>query len=53
MSHVETCPVCLGRGFVQSGFYTATSNTYITSTTGVETCHSCNGKGYVQVIDEG
>lgn len=47
MSDVKVCPVCLGRGFVQSGFYSSTSGTYITSTTGVETCHSCNGKGYV------
>ena len=44
---VEVCPVCMGRGFVQSGFYNSTSNTYITSTTGNETCRSCNGKGYV------
>ena len=51
MNHAEVCPVCIGRGFVQAGFYSSTSDTYITSTTGVETCHSCNGKGYVEVSE--
>lgn len=44
---VECCPVCLGRGFVPSGFYDSTGLNWVSSTTGNETCRSCNGKGYV------
>ena len=41
----ECCPVCLGRGFVQMGFYSLGS-----SSTGSDvqpTCKSCSGKGYI------
>ncbi len=39
-----TCPVCFGRGFVQSGFYTTTSaDSY--SSGGTEECRSCKGSG--------
>ena len=44
---VECCPICLGRGFVPSGFYDSTGLNWVSSTTGKETCRSCNGKGYV------
>lgn len=41
------CPVCGGRGFVASGFYSSTGNTWVTTTTAPETCRSCQGTGVV------
>jgi len=41
-----TCPVCCGRGTVQSGFYNQSSIT-ITLDTTEETCRSCGGSGVV------
>ncbi len=46
---VRCCPVCSGRGFVSGGFYSATGNTWVTSTTAPDTCRTCGGKGYVEV----
>ena len=42
-----TCPVCYGRGFVQSGFYNSFGDRWISGTIGQEICRSCGGKGYV------
>lgn len=46
---VHKCPVCGGRGFVPSGFYS--SQTYdgslITNSTSSEVCRSCHGRGIV------
>lgn len=40
------CPVCIGRGFVSNGFYSFTSNVWI-STGGTEPCRTCGGTGVV------
>jgi DnaJ-class molecular chaperone len=43
----HVCPICDGRGFVNSNFYNLfyTDNTVSTSST--ETCRTCNGKGII------
>jgi hypothetical protein len=38
----HSCPVCVGRGFVASGFYSSTGETFL-SAGGTEPCKSCNG----------
>lgn len=45
----ELCPVCQGRGFVRSDFYSLFD---INSTFGQELCRSCGGKGYIREIDD-
>lgn len=41
------CPVCNGRGFVPGGFYSSTSDVWITGTLATEVCRTCQGKGVV------
>lgn len=41
------CPVCLGRGFVEKGFYSSTTGQWTTSSTIPEQCRSCGGAGIV------
>ena len=41
------CPVCGGRGFGVSGFYSLIGNTWVTTSTIPETCRSCQGTGVV------
>lgn len=41
------CPICGGRGFVVSGFYSSIGNTWVTTSTIPETCRSCQGTGVV------
>lgn len=43
----HTCPICSGRGFIGEGFYSTTSRTWVSSTTGTEQCRSCLGAGFV------
>lgn len=40
------CPVCLGKGTVNQGFYEGYSTSYSTST-GYIPCRSCGGSGIV------
>lgn len=49
---LSLCPVCSGRGFVSSGFYSSTGNTWVSSTTAPEQCRSCYGKGYIIIAEE-
>lgn len=46
---MQSCPVCFGRGFVMSGFYSAcnTTQTWSGSNLGTEMCRSCGGRGIV------
>lgn len=39
------CPVCLGRGFVEPGFYFLGGCS--TTSASNETCRSCNGSGII------
>lgn len=42
------CPVCMGKGVVPNGFYTAVGVAeYTTTSLTPETCRSCDGKGIV------
>lgn len=41
------CPVCIGRGFVDAGFYTATGQTWGGPGTNPDTCRTCEGTGIV------
>ena len=47
MADVKVCPVCQGRGFVPSVFYTGISQT----ADNVVSCNSCNGKGIIIIPD--
>lgn len=47
----QICPVCIGSGIVDEGFYRRTSNTW-TSCGGTEKCRACDGKGWVQAEEE-
>lgn len=40
------CPVCLGKGIVDQGFYSTTGMHWGSSST-AETCRSCQGTGVV------
>ena len=46
---VHCCPVCGGRGFVASGFYSSVGNTWPVTTTAPDQCRTCGGKGYIEV----
>lgn len=41
------CPVCGGKGFVPSGFYSVFPYDQTTCTSLTEKCRSCNGSGIV------
>lgn len=41
------CPVCNGRGFVPNGFYSATTQEYVSVNISPETCRSCGGTGII------
>ena len=49
--NIQTCPVCMGIGKVDAGFYNRTSECW-TSAGGTEMCRSCFGRGYVYLPDE-
>ena len=51
-SKIVLCPICSGKGFVSSGFYSSTGNTWVSSTTAPEQCRSCYGKGYIIIAEE-
>lgn len=42
------CPVCSGRGIVPNGFYSATTETWASTSANPETCRSCEGEGYLR-----
>ncbi len=50
-NELHLCPVCLGVGTLQSGFYAAVvangGLSWSTTNTDRETCRSCAGRGYV------
>lgn len=41
------CPVCNGKGIVPNGFYNATGNCWVATTTLPDTCRTCGGTGVV------
>ncbi len=42
------CPVCLGKGLVEAGFYLVAPNqTHTSSSAALEKCKSCSGTGIV------
>ena len=41
------CPVCNGRGLVPGGFYSSTSDVWITGMLATEVCRTCQGKGVI------
>ena len=43
------CPVCSGKGFVQSGFYQHIGDCGTVSDMTPEQCKSCEGKGFILV----
>ena len=46
---VYKCPVCEGRGFVYTGFYSDTvSPIYTSNSYGKNTCRSCFGTGIIR-----
>lgn len=46
---LECCPVCLGKGYVPAGFYTAIGvDSWSSSTTVPDPCRSCDTKDYIQ-----
>jgi DnaJ-class molecular chaperone len=46
-SRPYSCPVCLGRGFVTTGFYQSVMTPTFISAGGTEECHACKGTGIV------
>ena len=43
------CPVCLGHGLVDNGFYMAAAMCFTSTDATPIKCKSCGGKGYVVV----
>jgi len=43
----HTCPVCMGKGIVPSGFYSYPNNQWTTTSATPEKCKSCNGSGVI------
>jgi len=43
------CPVCMGKGFVQSGFYQHIGGCGTASDMTPDQCKSCEGKGFILV----
>ena len=41
------CPVCLGRGIVENGFYNKTTGTGTAYNTAPDECRACCGEGLV------
>ena len=51
---IEKCPVCLGNGIVDNGFYSATRQEdgclmWTSGDVAPEECRACSGKGYIVV----
>lgn len=48
---IQLCPVCSGKGIVPGGFYTAVSDTWLSTET-TELCRTCNGKGVIALTNK-
>lgn len=44
---VQCCPVCLGTGLVQKGFYNQVGGFLSISSVSFEQCRSCQGLGFI------
>lgn len=51
MRELHICPVCLGKGFLKSGFYSSVTGETFDSTR-ADKCRSCEGKGYLVFEEE-